>query len=363
MIQSWYIGDLPQDFFYLAGYAGTGKTTLIKEFIDGISTTQNWRISGAAYTGKAALRMRQTGFRGARTIHSLIYKPERDANGDLTFTLNDNSDLVGADLLILDESSMVDEPLGKDLLSFEVPILVIGDPGQLPPIKGSGFFTHKPDALLSTVHRQALDSNIVRLATEIRAGDRLRKESHDDLIVFATQEEIGDIESYDQIIVGMNKTRVNANFRYRERTNRNPQANQIPLVDEKLICTKNNRKLGIFNGMICWVDEIKEEEDYIILSVMDEEGRRIPHIRVHKECFLAPEELPKMHWKERSRAEEFDFGYAITVHKAQGSEWDNVLLIDDGIFVTFSQATRKPWLYTGITRASKRLTIARGGVR
>ena len=72
---------------------------------------------------------------------------------------------------MIDECSMVDAELGRDLMSFDVPVLVLGDPAQLPPIQGGGFFTEaEPDAMLTEVHRQAQDDPIVRLSMEVREG-------------------------------------------------------------------------------------------------------------------------------------------------------------------------------------------------
>jgi exodeoxyribonuclease-5 len=125
--------------FRLFGYAGTGKTTLAKyiaEHVDG-------RVLFAAYTGKAAHVMRSKGCEGART---LIYKCHQTEDGP-QFTLNNDSPLAEAKSLIVDECSMVDTQLGADVLSFGVPGLVLGDPFQLPPIYGAGFFTDaEPDA-------------------------------------------------------------------------------------------------------------------------------------------------------------------------------------------------------------------------
>src|SRR5262249_4286947 len=131
--------------FRLFGYAGTGKTTLAKhlaEHIDG-------RVLFAAYTGKAAHVMRAKGCKDAGTLHSLIYICTETEDGPW-FELTDQSPLAAAELLIVDECSMVDARLGNDILSFGVPVLVLGDPEQLPPVHGAGFFTNAtPDVLLT----------------------------------------------------------------------------------------------------------------------------------------------------------------------------------------------------------------------
>jgi len=120
--------------------------------------------------------MRSKGCIGASTIHRLIYKPPESETEQPSFELWNNSPAVKAKLIVIDECSMVDAELGRDLLSFGAPVLVLGDPAQLPPISGGGFFTDAaPDAMLTEVHRQAQDDPIVRLSMEVRAGRRDRK--------------------------------------------------------------------------------------------------------------------------------------------------------------------------------------------
>src|ERR1700754_4253467 len=156
--------------FRLFGYAGTGKTTLARHLaahIDG-------EVKYAAFTGKAALVMRRKGCGGASTIHSLIYRARESGEETPTFELWDDAPASKAKLIVIDECSMVDAELGRDLMSFGVPLLVLGDPAQLPPIQGGGFFTEvEPDAMLTEVHRQAENDPIVRLSMEIREGKRL----------------------------------------------------------------------------------------------------------------------------------------------------------------------------------------------
>ncbi|MBV8428237.1 MAG: AAA family ATPase, partial [Hyphomicrobiales bacterium] len=156
--------------FRLFGYAGTGKTTLARHLAQNVSG----KVLFAAFTGKAALMMRSKGCSGASTIHSLIYRARESGEERPNFELWDDSPAAEAKLIVIDECSMVDAELGRDLLSFGVPLLVLGDPAQLPPIQGGGFFTDaRPDAMLTEVHRQAQDDPIVRLSMEVREGRRL----------------------------------------------------------------------------------------------------------------------------------------------------------------------------------------------
>src|SRR5215831_18514137 len=156
--------------FRLFGYAGTGKTTLAKHIAEGV----DGKVLFAAFTGKAACVMRSKGCLGASTIHSLIYRPLESKEEQPSFELWQQAPASNAKLIIIDECSMVDAELGRDLMSFGVPLLVLGDPAQLPPIQGGGFFTDaKPDAMLTEVHRQARDNPIVRLSMDVREGKRL----------------------------------------------------------------------------------------------------------------------------------------------------------------------------------------------
>jgi exodeoxyribonuclease-5 len=168
--QWWKEGRRRAPIFRLFGYAGTGKTTLVKHIAEDIKG----KVLFAAFTGKAACVMRSKGCDGASTIHRLIYKPQEQNEENPTFELWHKAPAGDAKLIIIDECSMVDAELARDLMSFEVPLLVLGDPAQLPPIQGGGFFTDaKPDAMLTEVHRQAQDNPIVRLSMDIRAGKPL----------------------------------------------------------------------------------------------------------------------------------------------------------------------------------------------
>ncbi|HEY3796257.1 MAG TPA: AAA family ATPase, partial [Bradyrhizobium sp.] len=145
--------------FRLFGYAGTGKTTLARHIADGV----DGEVKFAAFTGKAALVMRNKGCDNASTIHSLIYRARESGVEQPSFELWDDAPASKAKLIVIDECSMVDAELGRDLMSFDCPLLVLGDPAQLPPIQGGGFFTNsEPDAMLTEVHRQAQDDPIVR---------------------------------------------------------------------------------------------------------------------------------------------------------------------------------------------------------
>lgn len=372
--------------FRIFGYAGTGKTTIVKSIVQDIAGTKLF----GAYTGKAALVMQRAGL-PAKTIHSLIYKPvvpdkiaalriraeidqmtEDNPNrkalfesleyvSTMHFEMNDNSPLNECDLFILDECSMVNEEMANDIAEFNVPLLILGDPGQLPPISGTGALVRdEPDILLTKIHRQALDNPIIQLSFKARTGE------HTPFADYGTSKKITrgmtdntTLVEADQVLVGKNKTRLTLNNRIRRVLGYDKK---YPVPGDKLICLRNNPKLNLFNGLICTVLEKKDEFDEAIeYRLEDEEGNEII-CKIHKayfEEYYRPGYVKSLPFWRLAEFEAFDFGYAITVHKSQGSQWDNVLLYDDGMCTwKGAEEDRKKWLYTGITRAAETITIS-----
>lgn len=336
--------------FRLFGYAGTGKTTLAKHLAQGV----DGKVLFAAFTGKAACVMRSKGCYGASTIHSLIYKPRETDEEMPSFELWDDAPASKAKLIVIDECSMVDSELARDLMSFGVPLLVLGDPAQLPPIQGGGFFTDaRPDAMLTEVHRQAQDDPIVRLSMTIRAGKPLEVGRYGATEVVRREAlDPARVLNADQVLVGRNVTRRAYNARLRQRRG---FADALPMAGDKLVCLRNNRRKGLFNGALWVVSERPKSRRQIIrmrLKPDEDLGGRMVKVSVRPECFTGA--IEHLDWPARKRYDEFDFGYVLTVHKAQGSQWDDVVLFDEsGAF----PENRDRWLYTGVTRAAKRLTV------
>ena len=338
--------------FYLSGYAGTGKTTLaihLAKHADG-------PVAFAAFTGKAAMVMRSKGCKGARTIHSLIYAADTDpVTGVVTMTLKPPGTLDKYSLIIIDECSMVNEEMGIDLLSFGRPILVLGDPAQLPPVSGGGYFTsRKPDYVLTEVHRQAAESPIIRLATAIRERNWDRQLVDVDGLVVTTKDKLQPwlVTSADMVLVGRNATRQKYNARLRELAGK---TEEFPVKGEPVICLRNDKELKIFNGEILTVQKSKSFKKAISLWVGDEERGKDPiRCSVRKEFFSDDVAAAKLPFKELRGTQQFTFGYAITCHKSQGSQWPSVCIFDESAAFRDS-ATR--WLYTAVTRASDQLTL------
>lgn len=359
-----WLKDGRTPIFRLFGYAGTGKTTLARYFAEHV----DGEVLFAAFTGKAAQVLRARGAKNARTIHSLIYRPkgEEEVSDEETgkttvsplFSINRQSPLAQAALIIIDECSMVDEALGKDLMSFGTPILVLGDPGQLPPISGGGFFTeHEPDILLTEIHRQARDNPIIDLAMQVREG---REIMHGD---YGTAQVIGKNEvdrdmvlDADQVLVGINRTRRRYNQRLRELKGFDQT---YPQAGDKLVCLRNDPAKGLLNGSLWQVmtsskETVKPGINLLVRPEDDDMDRGSAKIKLLKSAFDDPDlEVP---WQTKKRYDDFDYGYALTVHKAQGSQWNSVVLFDESFAFRDS---RERWLYTAITRAAERLVIVR----
>ena len=335
--------------FRLFGYAGTGKTTLARHIAENVDGD----VKFAAFTGKAALVMRRKGCKSASTIHSLIYKARESGEEIPSFELWDDAPASKAKLIIIDECSMVDAELGRDLMSFGVPVLVLGDPAQLPPVQGGGFFTEsEPDAMLTEVHRQAQDDPIVRLSMQIRAGERLLPGTYGETQVVAKSElDPERVLAADQVLVGRNATRRAYNMRLRERRG---IEDALPVAGDKLVCLRNNRKKGLFNGGLWSVKERGSRRSGVMTMRLlpDEDMGRAVKVSVRPECFTGG--IEEFDWPRRKPYDEFDYGYVLTVHKAQGSQWDDVVLFDESFAF---QESRERWLYTGVTRAARRLTV------
>ncbi len=350
--------------FRLFGFAGTGKTTLARHFAEHVDGD----VLFAAFTGKAAQVLRSRGASNANTIHSLIYRPrgEEEVEDETTgktsmapmFGINRQSPVAKAALIVIDECSMVDEELGRDLLSFGTPVLVLGDPGQLPPISGGGYFTeHEPDILLTEIHRQARDNPIIDLAMQVRQGNELMYGDYGTTQIISKKDVTQDLVlSADQVLVGTNKTRKRYNQRLRVLKGFDQP---YPQSGDKLVCLRNDPTKGLLNGSLWQVMTASKETTKPGINVLlrpedDDMGRGSAKVRLLKAAF--EETSGEIPWSTKKRFDDFDYGYALTVHKAQGSQWNNVVLFDESWAF---RETSERWLYTAITRAVENLTIVR----
>jgi exodeoxyribonuclease-5 len=394
-IAAWLADPHGPQVFYLAGYAGTGKTTVLKHVI------QDFRglVLCAAFTGRAAAMMRRAGLPNATTIHRILYKPAGDPPSqellDRTrleierlrkidaadartrlealvaqlhqmeadsrrrgprFSLNQSSDLAWAKLCVIDECSFVDERMGRDLVAFDCKFLVVGDPAQLPPVFGAGYFTSRePDFFLDEIHRQALDSPILFLADKARRGESLPYGKHGDCEVLRPlHPSLQDRAlAADIVIVGRNRTRHASNAKIRRLLGRSDSP--APVVGDKVMGLRNDHELGILNGSQWKVERCVPDYEamtaQVELASADEVSSRV-------ECstwlhhFMAREvELTQSSRRDHYEA---DYAFAITCHKSQGGGFPNVLVFDES--AAFG-ANAHRWRYTAITRAISRVEV------
>jgi exodeoxyribonuclease V len=431
-IHAWHAGAFGADPFRLFGPAGTGKTTMAREIPAALGLDPS-RVAYGAYTGKAVHVLRGKGCEPASTIHSAVYFPTQDAEAvaelaaarselaeledtarELTALKHDEAraalviglgwasvmEFSGAldegretvkeleaqtrrlswewnqfgpwsalDLIILDEVSMVGAKLAADIEAYGVPILVLGDPAQLPPVEGGGYYTDaQPDHLLTEIHRQALESQPLRLATSIRTstGTSLGLADSD-----RESPSLAAAMRHDQVLCWSNRRRWNLIDAMRVREGRTPG---VPTAGDRVMCLTNNKEIAVFNGaQFTVVDTVADSALGPTLRLQDESG----HTR-DIACFSdgfrgreAQDNAKKSGAGIRGQRMLATFAQAITVHKAQGSEWPSVYVVDEtpgmismgtkrvGQAEAYTDARR--WLYTAVSRASESVTVARAG--
>lgn len=367
-IVSWYKShrtELP--IFTMGGSAGCGKSTLIsqlKNYLPPIS------IAYCAFTGKASTvlrrKMAELGIPAEQvsTIHALMYKPIIDPRTNEVIGWKKNQTL-GCDLIVVDESSMVPKELYDDLISYGVPILFVGDHYQLPPVSKFDFnLMNDPFIKLEKPHRFAENSPIIKLATMIRNGETVPYGSHGELVSKRRMKNITDQErnAFFQsddlkegksiILCGFNKTRVKLNKSIRSKFGYTGLLN----YGERVICLKNNNKTNIplYNGEIGTVKHVAKEYARFIKVHLEMDGYSDQfNGLVFKDVFST--EKPELYGRER-KIQCFDYGYAISTHKSQGSQWKRVCVFEEKCPLW----EHNRWLYTAVTRAESELLIIKG---
>ena len=388
LIEDWFLHSTRQTFV-LAGYAGTGKTTLLKHVVcETLGLVPDESVAFVTPTGKAATVLIRSGI-AACTLHRLIYQSlvedvEVEVNGKkivvekLSFKRRESID-KGIKLIVLDEASMVSDEVLYDLTEFGVKILLCGDNAQLPPVEGFNGFLKVPDYTLKEIVRQQAGNPIIRLSEMAREGKHIPYGNYGDSVLVMSKRLLNGerrkrcLLRADQIICGINKTRAQINDEVRKYLG----YDSLPQSGEKLICTQNNwetfidseMRFNMVNGIIgtCLDPFYNAEQGIGFLQFkpdfLDE---------------LCPEALPFdtgiftegfYRYKRGDYFEKFDengeavgaftlnrfeFGYCISCHKAQGSEFDNVVVFDESY--AFKEDKNR-WLYTAITRAKKKLIL------
>jgi len=382
-VVEWYRNGSKQALT-LGGYAGTGKTTLIGEF--NRTGVVDKDIAFVAFTGKAANvmrgKLRAAGFGGARvsTIHRLLYIPrpvrmcKNSMNPIAQCTHKDcgpckvetqyevtawekrrPEDLDPAiEMLVVDEASMVDAEIWQDLLELGLPILAVGDHFQLPPINKDAGLMKNPDIRLEKIHRQAEGSPVIRMATYVRENQFLPFGDYGDGTAKVRWNDFFQrpFNPNALMLCGMNKTRLNLNAS--QRRMRGFQGSTL-LAGERVIALKNDYEKGLFNGMTGTVTHVGDQNENWIEMKAEMDGGVLYEGRVSKPQFTA-EKTTK--WGDAEHVpfvDQFTHAYVLSVHKSQGSQADDVVLVEEKLPGNTEKHAR--WLYTGITRAAESVTV------
>jgi len=326
--------------YRLGGYAGTGKTTVAKDIAGRLDQGMF-----CAFTGKAAYRLRQKGLSNTATIHRTIYDYDRTT---LRFCRKQS---VPGKYFLIDEASMISHRLWCDLNVFDKPILLLGDPGQLEPVGSDPRLMHDPDMILTDIHRQAAGSAIIQFATDIRLGNYHRGKTYGDGvdIIRGQRPTYKDIEWADIVLCGYNRTRMKVNNIVRAQRG----YRGLLCEGEQLICLRNNIELGVFNGQLLTVQGIVDRTEAYTKVQCVPDGEDSPLTLKLLNAQFGAKPLPYSDLQHLGQdIAVADYGYCITCHKSQGSEWDKVVVIDEQCPRLWNS---KRWRYTAITRAAKEL--------
>ena len=326
----------------ISGYAGSGKTTLVQFIIKALNLSES-EVCYIAYTGKAALVLKEKGCLNAMTAHRLLYHSFRNKDGTYRHIPVLTHEMPHYKLIVVDEVSMMPKTLWDLLLSHNMPVLALGDPGQLPPMGEDNGILDKAHIFLDEIVRQAQESEIIKLSMEIRSGKSLipfkgkqvqiigRSELTDGMLLWA-----------DQIICAKNTTRKQINSRVRELifNTKDPK----PVEGDKVICLQNQwdtiSEYGdtLVNGTVGTVSYIryrdtKKLHPQLLIDLLPEGTQPSacdadPYFRdlsIDAQLLIDGEPtVTNQNFKTFSKMErpiEFDYGYAITCWKAQGSEY------------------------------------------
>jgi exodeoxyribonuclease-5 len=361
-----------KQYITLGGYAGTGKTTLMGYLSNILRDNQKkLKIAFCSYTGKASRvlqrKLRDTDsiykYDYTGTIHRLIYRPILDDDGEIIGWEKMPKDEFFYDLIIVDEASMVTREIWNDLLSFDKPILAVGDHGQLPPVEGNFNLMENPELKLEEIYRQEINNPIIKVSEIARKYGEIPVEEFSRNVkkLDKKNRDTGEFlesmfSSYDtdtMVLTGYNRSRVRLNQGIRQLLG---FETPTPTQGDRVICLKNNHREEIFNGMMGTILDVTENsvDDLVYYDAeieLDDED--LPYFgKISKNQFgqqstlrSAPESLDL-----------FDFGYALTVHKAQGSQANRVVVFEERFSKMDDEMWRR-WLYTAVTRAVEELYI------
>ena len=362
----------------IAGYAGTGKSTLVKFIVQALNLDEN-AVCYIAYTGKAAKVLRDKGCANAMTAHRLLYQSFPRADGTFYHKVKRPLDYP-YDLIVVDEISMLPKEIWDLLLSHNIHVICLGDPFQLPPIGEDNEVLYNPHIFLDEIMRQAQESEIIRLTMDIREGKPLPLFKGKEVQIFDQQDMVDGMFTWaDQIIVAKNETRRNINSRVRNMIFNT--ASEEPVEGDKIICLRNSwetvTEAGdvLVNGTIGTMHNIRYFQHHPFLKPKltanfisddcEEDAESSPidmyfrDLNIDYKLLTTGEptvtEKNFRRFPKEFRPLNFDYGYCITCHKAQGSEYGKVLVVEE--YLRGNDHAR--WLYTAATRAKDKLVIVR----
>ncbi len=362
--------------------AGTGKSTLVRFAISALNVRPD-RVAYATYTGKAAEVLRKKGNEGACTLHRLLYDHVPLPGGGFFRRPKGELDV---DIVVVDEVSMVPKSMIDILLKHRIYVIFLGDPFQLPQIDKNeeNHLLDKPHVFLDEIMRQAAESEIIQLTMKIREGKSIETFHGNEIQIFSKDElNTGMLTWADQILVATNATRHAINNQMRDILG----YSGLPQDGERMICLRNywddcnaegdalvNGTTGIirnpfesFRDIPRFIKNDRHRLPTIIGDFIPDGGNTFNSIEMDKDMITKGDKC--IDWRVSYQLgklkpkigdvvpKEFAFAYAITCHKAQGSEWDNVLVIEERF--PFDKTEHARWLYTACTRASERLVLIR----
>lgn len=352
----------------IAGYAGTGKSTLVRFIIEELDLFES-DVVYAAYTGQAVRVLKQKGNDNAVTTHKLLYFSKQKPDGTFIHTPRTVLE-YNYKLIVVDEASMVPSEMIDLLLSHKVHVIFLGDNEQLPPVEGSQDLLKSPHVFLDEIVRQALESPIIKMSMDVRNGTPFQYGGNKECRVIS-KEKISNnlLVGADVVIVGKNFTRHQMNDQIRQ-LKWGDKYVKDPIDGDKCICLKNHWDcIGscgnpIINGLLVTIHNIKivSKKPYgkvIYADLVSDDGDTFTNLMIDYNLLTTGEPtINADNWKQfykKKKPFELSYGYAITCHKSQGAEYDRVLVYDEA-FGDYEQ--RRRWRYTAVTRASKQLIVA-----
>jgi len=371
-----------EKYVVISGYAGTGKSTLVRFIIDALDVDES-KVVYATLTGKAAEVLRKKGNKNAMTLHRLLYDSIPRAGGGF---IRRPKLALEYTTVIVDEVSMVPKTMIDMLLKHKVFVIFLGDPEQLPMIDKNESHTllAKPHVFLDEIMRQEAESEIIQLTMKIRNGENIPFIKGKEVMVIPKEELVtGHLTWADTILCATNATRHAVNGQMRELLGFDGllQEREKVIVKRNYWDDCNEDGDALVNGTIGTVKNIYESfiqiPNYIrnnrhqipILGcdIVPEAGATFNNVSIDKD-FLLKEE-PCVDWrisyqigKLRNKIgdilpRQITYGYALTCHAAQGSEWDKVLVIEESF--PFDKNEHRRWLYTAVSRSSEKCVLIR----